>query len=87
MEKPFTFGTATSGDRFTDREQDAERLKSNFLNGVNTIILSPRWWGKTSLVHKVADDIRMGYEKVLVVKIDVFLCRNDNDFLTLFAMR
>ncbi len=85
MDKPFTFGTATSGIRFTDREQEADRLKSNFLNGVNTIILSPRRWGKTSLVHKVADDVNRSHPKVLVVRIDIFLCRTESDFLTLFA--
>lgn len=85
MEKPFTFGTTTTGDRFTDREQETERLLSNFISGVNTIILSPRRWGKTSLVHKVADEINIKYPKVKVVKIDVFLCRNESDFLSVFA--
>ena len=28
--KPFTFGVATSGDNFTDREKETERLLLNF---------------------------------------------------------
>ena len=48
--KPFIFGVATSGDNFTDREKETERLLLNFQHGVNTVLISPRRWGKTSLV-------------------------------------
>lgn len=46
MEKPFVFGVATSGENFTDREKETERLLLNFTHGVNTILISPRRWGK-----------------------------------------
>ncbi len=52
-EKPFVFGVAAAGENFTDREQETERLLANFRYGVNTILISPRRWGKTSLVKKV----------------------------------
>lgn len=52
--KPFIFGVATSGDNFTDREKETERLLLNFRHGVNTVLISPRRWGKTSLVQKVS---------------------------------
>jgi hypothetical protein len=45
---PFIFGNATEGDMFTNRTSDIERLKANFSNGINTILISPRRWGKTS---------------------------------------
>ena len=51
--KPFLFGVATSGDHFADRAKETTRLLSNFRHGVNTILISPRRWGKTSLVNKV----------------------------------
>lgn len=44
--KPFIFGVATSGDNFTDREKETERLLLNFRHGVNTVLISPRRWGK-----------------------------------------
>ena len=50
--KPFIFGVATSGDNFTDREKETSRLVLNFRHGVNTVLISPRRWGKTSLVQK-----------------------------------
>ena len=42
--KPFIFGVATSGDNFTDREKETERLLLNFRHGVNTVLISPRRW-------------------------------------------
>lgn len=39
--KPFIFGVATSGDNFTDREKETERLLLNFRHGVNTVLIRP----------------------------------------------
>lgn len=44
--KPFVFGVATSGDNFTDRKKETARLLSNFRHGVNTVLISPRRWGR-----------------------------------------
>lgn len=84
MRNPFIFGSATSGEWFTDRESDTKRLSTNLMHGVNTILISPRRWGKTSLVHKVSKDINSA--KIKVINIDVFSCRNDEDFYSLFAI-
>ena len=37
--KPFTFGVATSGDNFTDRVEETNRLLLNFKYGINTILI------------------------------------------------
>ena len=81
--KPFTFGVATSGDNFTDREKETERLLMNFRHGVNTILISPRRWGKTSLVQKVCRLVQT--EQLKVVYLDIFSCRSDKDFYDAFA--
>ena len=81
--KPFIFGVATSGDNFTDREKETERLLLNFKHGVNTIIISPRRWGKTSLVRKVCRLAQS--DKLKVVYLDIFSCRSDRDFYDAFA--
>ena len=83
MEKPFVFGVATSGDNFTDREKETQRLLLNFAHGVNTVLISPRRWGKTSLVKKVAQLSQDNKRKV--VYIDIFSCRTENEFYRLFA--
>lgn len=81
--KPFTFGVATSGDNFTDREKETERLLSNFRHGINTILISPRRWGKTSLVQKVCRLAQS--DQLKVVYLDIFSCRSDREFYEAFA--
>lgn len=81
--KPFIFGVATSGDNFTDRKKETERLSLNFRNGVNTILISPRRWGKTSLVQKVCNLTQS--DKLKIVYLDIFSCRSDKDFYDAFA--
>ena len=81
--KPFIFGVATSGDNFTDREKETERLLLNFRHGVNTVLISPRRWGKTSLLQKACG---LGQcDKLKVVYLDIFSCRSDRDFYDAFA--
>ncbi len=81
--KPFIFGVATSGDHFTDRKKETERLVLNFQHGVNTVLISPRRWGKTSLVQKVGRLAQS--DKLKVVYIDIFSCRSERDFYDAFA--
>lgn len=81
--KPFTFGVATSGDNFTDREKETERLLLNFRNGVNTVLISPRRWGKTSLAQKACSLAQSN--RLKVVYLDIFSCRSDRDFYDAFA--
>ncbi|MDR2854449.1 MAG: ATP-binding protein [Prevotellaceae bacterium] len=83
MGNPFNFGTATFGDQFTDREQDTKRLSTNFKHGINTILISPRRWGKTSLVQKVAASA--GNRRLKIVTLDVFACRTVDEFYALLA--
>lgn len=81
--KPFIFGIATSGDNFTDRKKETERLLLNFQHGVNTVLISPRRWGKTSLVQKVCRLAQS--DKLKVVYLDIFSCRSDKEFYNAFA--
>lgn len=81
--KPFIFGVATSGDNFTDRKKETERLLMNFQHGVNTVLISPRRWGKTSLARKVCSLAQS--DRLKVVYLDVFSCRSGKDFYDAFA--
>ena len=81
--KPFIFGVAASGENFTDRKKETERLLSNFMHGINTVLISPRRWGKTSLVQKVCSLART--ENLKIVYLDIFSCRSDVDFYDAFA--
>lgn len=83
MEAPFVFGVRVEGDAFTDRREETERLKANFTYGVNTILISPRRMGKTSLVDKVCSLVES--DDIKIARIDAFGCRSENDFINAFA--
>ena len=82
-EAPFVFGVRVEGNTFTDRKEETNRLKMNFLYGVNTILISPRRMGKTSLVEKVCSMVES--DTLKIAKIDAFGCRSENDFINAFA--
>lgn len=82
-DKPFIFGIATSDANFTDRKTETARLLSNFQHGINTVLISPRRWGKTSLVQKVGRLAQS--DKLKVVYLDIFSCRSDREFYDKFA--
>lgn len=83
QENPFIFGKAAEGAYFTDRTEDARRLSANLTHGVNTILISPRRWGKTSLVKKVISEMDETVTKP--VFIDIFQCKSEYEFYHAFA--
>lgn len=83
MNSPFVFGVRVEGDAFTDRKEETKRLKMNFLYGVNTILISPRRMGKTSLVDKACGLVKS--DSVKIAKMDAFGCRSEADFVDSFA--
>lgn len=83
MEKPFIYGMSVEGNNFTDREKETKRLKKDFENGVNVILISPRRMGKTSLVKKVRSEITN--PEIKIVMMDIYDCRSEYDFYNRFA--
>ena len=84
MKTPFIYGVAAEEMYFTDRENETKRLLLNFENGLNTIIISPRRWGKTSLVNKVAE-LMKDNQQIRIVLMDAFSVRTQEDFYRMFA--
>lgn len=83
MEKAFVYGMSVSGNNFTDRKKETERMMLDFRNGINVILISPRRMGKTSLVRKVQSE--MSDPDIKVVYMDVYDCRSEYDFYNRFA--
>ena len=81
--KAFIFGVATSGENFTDRQNETKRLLLNFQQGINTVLISPRRIGKTSLVRKVCELAKS--DDLKIVYLDIFSCRSDREFYDAFA--
>lgn len=83
MEKAFVYGVSAEGSNFTDRKKEAKRLMMNFENGLNTILISPRRMGKTSLVKKVISEMEI--PEIRTVFMDIYDCRSEYDFYNRFA--
>ena len=75
METPFIFGKIATEKNFTDRELETANLVQNFTSLINTIIISPRRWGKSSLVNKAAKLAMEEDNKLRICHIDLFNVR------------
>lgn len=83
IERPFVYGISVSGDNFTDRVKETQRLKINFESGQNVILISPRRMGKTSLVRRVQELVDSSI--VQTVYVDIYDCRSEYDFYNKLA--
>lgn len=82
---PFKYGSTVSADSFTNREEECVKLFNNLTQGIHTTIISPRRWGKSSLVEKVLIDIDKKANRSCTVLIDMFSTSTEEEFLELFA--
>ncbi len=80
MKSPFKFGQVVEGEYFTDRAKDIKRLVANFENNINTVLLSPRRWGKSSLVHKAIKTTLKRNKNFRACYIDLFQIRDEKEF-------
>ena len=85
MEAPFVYGRIADDLNFTDRKNEVALLTQNFKNLINTVIISPRRWGKTSLVNKCAKLLSEENKSTLVCQVDIFNCRTEEQFYTAYA--
>lgn len=87
MEVPFTFGRLVHDDDFTNRIPESKRLVSNFKSSINTILISPRRWGKSSLVLKASNQLRRKSKDVIICMMDLHNIRSEEQFYKLIATK
>ena len=85
MEAPFIFGRIATDENFTDREKETEHLVNNFESLINTVIISPRRWGKSSLVHRAADIAMRADKNIRICTTDLFNVKTEEQFYTVLA--
>jgi len=81
---PFVFGRVADKANFVDRDAERQRLADNFRSLTNTAIISPRRWGKSSLVRRVADDLADD-KSLRLCLIDMYDVRSEADFYSHLA--
>lgn len=85
MEIPFIYGRIAEAEEFTGREKDTKRLRTNLTGGVNTVIMSPRRWGKSSLVHHTLEEITNSDKDFITCHVDMFNCKDEEAFFRTYA--
>jgi len=86
MEKiPFVYGKIVDKAAFINRKEELLRLQQNFSSLTNTILISPRRWGKSSLVKRAATLIEKKEKKYRICFIDLNNIRFESDFYKSFS--
>lgn len=85
MKSPFQYGTLVDKDSFVNRVEDRRQLKEFLSAGINVMLISPRRWGKSSLVKIAMDELEAENEQVRVCFIDAFSIKTEAEFLQTFA--
>jgi hypothetical protein len=81
-DNPFKFGTIVDGQYFTDREDEIAKIKSYLDSENHLIIISPRRFGKTSLIRKVLSESEHHY-----LHLDMQLVISEDDFASQLLKR
>jgi hypothetical protein len=87
MKSPFQFGSLAEKENFIDRVEDRALLKQLLMSGIHTMLISPRRWGKSSLVKAVGEELMAENDNVRVCYIDAFSISTETEFYRVFASR
>ncbi len=77
MANPFEYSDPVTGDSFADRRAELQTLTSRMLAGQNVVLISPRRYGKTSLIMNAQVRVRRRGGRTGLANL--FWCRNRQD--------
>lgn len=84
-QSPFQFGTLATEEIFIDRVEDRAMLKQMLASHINVMLISPRRWGKSSLVKKAMRELSAEDKNVRICYIDAFSIGSEAEFYRTFA--
>lgn len=85
MGRPFNYGKLAEDSYFTNRTKEMKWLDMQVQAGINCILVSPRRWGKSSLLLHTANAIRRKNKKIIFCFIDLYNVRTEKEFLELYS--
>lgn len=85
MESPFVFGQIVKGRAFVNRVNELKQLNDNFTSGINTMLISPRRWGKSSLVSRAAEQVRKRNKDIRICNLDLFRIQDEDSFFEAYV--
>ncbi len=80
---PFVYGEVVTATAFADREQERERLGRDLAEGQKIFLISPRRYGKSSLIRGVMKTLAA--QRVLTVEVTVAASSSYVGFLEAYA--
>ena len=80
---PFRYGDVATGEYFTNRNQELGEVIADVSSGQNIVIISPRRYGKTSLMFEAIRRLRE--QKMLIAYLDLFRTPTKDRFADLLA--
>src|SRR5829696_5642797 len=82
-ENPFVYGEIVTAAAFADREDERERLARDLASGQKVFLISPRRYGKSSLVRDVMRTLAR--QKILTIEVTVASSSSYIGFLESYA--
>jgi len=83
MQNPFVYGEVVPGESFVDREVELDRLIGDLAAGQKVFLISPRRYGKSSLIRQALNALTR--RNVLTVEVTVSSYSSDLSFLEGYA--
>lgn len=77
MANPFEYSDPVLGDSFADRKAELQTLTARMLTGQNVVVISPRRYGKTSLILNAQGRVRRRGGRTGIANL--FWCRTRQD--------
>jgi len=83
MTNPFHYGEVVKGTDFADRESELKSLVSELSGHIRIFMMSPRRYGKTSLITRALDEIKSKGQ--LTVYVDLFRASSVDELVDIYA--
>ena len=85
MNAPFQYGKLATKENFVNRVEDRAQLKGFLASHINVMLVSPRRWGKSSLVKVAMEELMEENGNIRVCYIDAFSIGSEAEFYRTFA--
>ena len=83
---PFMYGLIAENNNFIDRVEDRKQLKTFLGGGINVMLISPRRWGKSSLVKAAMEELKQEDKQIRVCYLDASRIISEEEFYNKFAI-
>ena len=82
-DNPFVYGEVVTREHFADRVEELKILQRDLLDGQTIFLISPRRYGKTSLISNLFS--RLKKKGAIVIYVDLYRCASLSQFLNLYV--